>query len=109
MKYAFETRQPLADFFASHVFAALVLALVAGLLATSAHAQNDSPTVLITGSSKGHGLAFANDYAERGWRVIATCRNPSGADRLQALATEYGNIVIEELDVTDFAEVDALK
>ena len=108
MKYAFETRQPLANVFAGRIFMVLVLASVAGLWAASARAQNDAPTVLITGSSKGHGLAFANDYAERGWRVIATCRNPSAADRLQVLATEYENIVIEELDVTDFAEVDAL-
>ncbi len=108
MKYAFETRQLFAGFFAHHIFLALVLTSLVGLWAASAGAQNDAPTVLITGSSKGHGLAFANDYAERGWRVIATCRNPSEANRLWALAAQYQNFIIEELDVTDFAEVDAL-
>lgn len=83
------------------------LMLAAGLPAPTA-AQTAQPTVLITGSSKGHGLAFVNDYAERGWRVIATCRTPPEAHDLQALAARYPNVVVEELDVTDFAEVDAL-
>jgi NAD(P)-dependent dehydrogenase (short-subunit alcohol dehydrogenase family) len=82
--------------------------LLLGVLPMPADAQNDPPTVLITGSSKSHGLAFVNDYAERGWKVIATCRTPAEADELQALATKYPNVVVEELDVTDFAEVNAL-
>ncbi len=65
-------------------------------------------TVLITGSSTGHGLAFVKDYAERGWDVIATCRSPDKAERLQAVAAEWDNVVIEELDIVDYAEVDAL-
>ena len=86
----------------------LIVAFAIGSWSTMTYAQDDAPTVLITGSSKGHGLAFANDYAERGWNVIATCRTPSKADQLQALAEQYPNITIEELDVTDFEEVDAL-
>ncbi len=78
------------------------------MTAMTAHAQNNDPTVLVTGSSKGHGLAFVNDYADRGWTVIATCRNPSQADRLQSLAAQYSNVTVEELDVTDYLEVDAL-
>jgi NAD(P)-dependent dehydrogenase (short-subunit alcohol dehydrogenase family) len=73
-----------------------------------ANAAVGPSTVLITGSSKGHGLAFAHDYAERGWTVIATCRNPSEAESLQALAAKYKSIIVEKLDVTDFDEVDAL-
>ena len=65
-------------------------------------------TVLVTGSSQGHGLAFINDYAERGWTVIATTRTPGTAKQLQALAASFPEVTIEELDVTDFAEVDAL-
>ncbi len=34
--------------------------------------QGDGPTVLITGSNRGIGLAFARQYAEKGWNVIAT-------------------------------------
>jgi len=87
---------------------AVIVASLAGLAAMSAIAQEDARTVLITGSSKGHGLNFVNDYAERGWNVIATCRTPSEAGELQALADQYDQVTIEELDVTDFAEVDAL-
>lgn len=87
--------------------AAAILSLTGPWL-ISAHAAIDVSTVLITGSSKGHGLAFAHDYAERGWTVIATCRNPSEAESLQALAAKYRNIIVEKLDVTDFDEVDAL-
>lgn len=87
-------------------FAATLLLL--GPLPMRADAQDQQPTVLITGSSKSHGLAFVNDYAERGWKVIATCRTPAEADELQALAAKHPNIIVEELDVTDFAEVTAL-
>jgi NAD(P)-dependent dehydrogenase (short-subunit alcohol dehydrogenase family) len=68
----------------------------------------EAKTVLVTGSSRSHGLAFVIDYAERGWDVIATTRTPSAATDLQEAAQRYPNIVVEELDVTDFAEVDAL-
>lgn len=93
---------------AQRLLLTLLMASFASLWSTSPNAQSDLPTVLITGASQGHGLAFVNDYAERGWRVIATCRTPGKADRLQALAVKFGNVTVEELDVTDFPEVDAL-
>ncbi len=67
-----------------------------------------TPTVLITGASRGIGLELARQYAELGWGVIATCRNPAGADELQLLAARHSNLVIESLDVTDNREMDAL-
>jgi NAD(P)-dependent dehydrogenase (short-subunit alcohol dehydrogenase family) len=90
----------------THTFTALLMLAIS--LPIMADAQDSQRTVLITGSSKGHGIAFANDYAERGWNVIATCRTPAQAGELQELAARYPNIVIEALDVTDFAQVDAL-
>ncbi len=85
----------------------LIAACFVAIGMSPAHAQ-DTRTVLITGANQGHGLTFANDYAERGWNVIATCRTPAKADQLKELAEKYSNISIEELDVTDYAEVDAL-
>ena len=38
--------------------------------------DRDKSTVLITGSNRGIGLALAQNYAEQGWNVIATCRKP---------------------------------
>lgn len=84
----------------------LVLALLFGLPAAAAAdqeapaADSGAPTVLITGSNRGIGLAFAKWYAEQGWNVVATCRRPEQADDLNALAAEHGNLSVELLDVT---------
>lgn len=67
-----------------------------------------SPTVLITGASRGIGFELARQYAGQGWGVIATCRTPARATDLQALAAANSNVVIEELDVTDFYEMERL-
>ncbi|NOR20932.1 MAG: SDR family NAD(P)-dependent oxidoreductase [Xanthomonadales bacterium] len=73
-------------------------------------AEDDAytPAVLITGGNRGLGFEFTRQYAEKGWKVIATARNPDGAEALQALAAEYSNITIEKLDVNDFENIDAL-
>lgn len=63
------------------------------------------PTCLMTGANRGIGLEFAKQYAADGWKVIATCRHPETADRLNALE---GNIQVHPLDVTDFARIEAL-
>lgn len=57
------------------------------------------PTVLITGVSRGIGREFARQYEAAGWRVIATCRDPSKYD----LEGE-----VYPLDVTDPDSVAAL-
>jgi len=57
------------------------------------------PTVLITGASRGIGREFARQYEAGGWRVIATCRDPSKFD----LAGE-----VHRLDVTDMDSLAAL-
>jgi len=68
----------------------------------------DQPTVLITGSNRGLGLEFSRQYAELGWNVIATCRNPAGADELQQLALQYPRLRVEQLDVTSDSETQVL-
>jgi NAD(P)-dependent dehydrogenase (short-subunit alcohol dehydrogenase family) len=83
----------------------IITALAAGLGPAQAA---DSPTVLITGANRGIGLELARQYAERGWNVIATARKPEAADELMAIRAEHPNLVIEQLDVTDHARIDAL-
>ncbi|MCK6370490.1 MAG: SDR family oxidoreductase [Gammaproteobacteria bacterium] len=65
-------------------------------------------TVLITGANRGIGLEYVRQMSERGWNVIATARKPGEAPELQALAAKHSGVVIEQLDVTDQAGIDAL-
>ncbi len=68
----------------------------------------DSPTVLITGANRGIGLEFVRQFRERGWNIIATARKPGDAADLKALAAGSKQLVIEQLDVTDFERMQAL-
>ena len=65
-------------------------------------------TTLITGTNRGIGLEFAKQYAEAGWNVLACCRHPESADKLNALSAKHSNITIYPLDVANFKQVDAL-
>lgn len=52
-------------------------------------------TVLITGASSGIGLSTAKYFAEQGWKVFATSRNPAAAPKI-----EHPNVSALALDVT---------
>ncbi len=88
--------------------AAVVLQFSAGAVGAAqegedirASAAEGSRTVLITGSNRGIGLAFAEHYAgDANWRVIATCRRPEQAGELKALAAQNEHLEIALLDVT---------
>jgi NAD(P)-dependent dehydrogenase (short-subunit alcohol dehydrogenase family) len=83
--------------------------LVTPITVGAAFAQGlKSPAVLITGSNRGIGLEFVRQYAAKGWFVIATTRRPERAQRLQQIAANHDNVVVELLDVTDGAQIAAL-
>ncbi len=65
-------------------------------------------TVLITGANRGLGLEFCRQYAEQDWHVIACSRNPDDAFDLNKLAGRHANIQLEQLDVSEFEQIDAL-
>ena len=87
---------------------AALVAVVIFLPTVAPAGAPDHPTVLITGASRGIGLELARQYAARDWRVIATARDPARASDLQKLAAADPDVVVETLDVTDQAGVDAL-
>jgi norsolorinic acid ketoreductase len=56
-----------------------------------------------TGTSKGIGLGLVKQFLSKtAARVVATCRNPESADRLNELTKTYGKdrLLIHELDTT---------
>jgi short-subunit dehydrogenase len=65
-------------------------------------------TVLVTGANRGIGLRLAANYAERGWKVIATARSPEKATELNALAEKHSNLSVVQMDLTDHAGIDKL-
>ncbi len=89
-----------------------VAAITATVLMSAPIAQAQeseaAPTVLITGSNRGLGFHFAKQFAEAGWNVIATTRHPDTADALKELSAEHPNVSIEDLDITDDADIEAL-
>lgn len=65
-------------------------------------------TVLITGANRGIGFTFTTQYLEQGCHVIACARNVNSS-ALLALQKQYSeHLVLEQLDVTDLAQVQAL-
>jgi NAD(P)-dependent dehydrogenase (short-subunit alcohol dehydrogenase family) len=67
------------------------------------------PTAVIVGASRGLGHAIAAELAKRQWHVIGTVRS-SGRTALHDLARDHPAAVeIEHLDITDPAEIGALR
>ena len=58
-------------------------------------------TIFITGASSGLGRATAKLFASKGWKVIATMRNPAKEPELDKLL----GVVLLPLDVTDSAQI----
>lgn len=83
------------------------LALAAAAVATPSLAA-DAKTILITGSNRGLGLEFVKQYAALGWMVIATTRKPADATELNKVAAAHKTVVVEPMDVTNHASIDAL-
>ena len=60
------------------------------------------PTVFITGANRGLGLEVSRQYANDGWEVIASCRNPEAAQELKSL---QGNVKVCQMDITDQKQI----
>ena len=57
--------------------------------------------MLVTGANRGIGLEWTRQCLGRGYRIFATCRNPSAADSLSLLAKDFPDqLEVHPLDVT---------
>jgi len=63
------------------------------------------PSILITGANRGIGLELVRQYAQAGWSVLATVRDPKRPSQLAELP---GNIEIFALEAADHRSIDAL-
>ncbi|XP_066557106.1 C-signal [Amia ocellicauda] len=66
-------------------------------------------TVLITGASRGLGLQMVKDLMRASWRpekVIATARDPAGAQELRDLADKHQGVYIIPLDVVNQSSIE---
>jgi NAD(P)-dependent dehydrogenase (short-subunit alcohol dehydrogenase family) len=63
--------------------------------------------IIITGSSSGFGLKAAKDFADKGYKVFATMRNPDGknAEKKAALEAHSAHIKVIDMDVTNETSV----
>jgi len=66
-------------------------------------------TIFATGASRGIGLEWTRQCLDRGYRLIATCRDPEGAGELNALGDAHADrLEVLPLDVEDESSVNAL-
>lgn len=66
-----------------------------------------SRTVLVTGASRGIGLATVRRFHDDGWNVIATMRSPDAVPDLAPDLATLPRVLVARLDVTDDASIGA--
>lgn len=72
--------------------------------------QNQRPTILIAGASRGLGHAMAEEFVAKGWHVMGTIRKGARDTQLHDLArTHPEQVEIETLDTTDPDQIAALR
>ena len=64
--------------------------------------QKEDQVWFITGANKGLGAAIAKEALDRGYKVVATARNPKSAGEILG---NFPNLLIVKLDITDDEQV----
>ncbi|MCA8094779.1 SDR family oxidoreductase [Burkholderia anthina] len=69
-----------------------------------------APSILLVAASRGLGLAMAEQFLDKGWRVTGTVREGAGRTKLHELAERFdGRLEIETLDICDPEQLAALR
>lgn len=67
-------------------------------------------SVIVTGASGGIGRSIALSAADRGWHVILASRGVDGLEHTaEQIASRGGSAAVHALDVTDVAQIEALR
>jgi len=69
--------------------------------------MSTTKTALITGCSRGIGLGLVKEYVGRGYKVLATCRQPENATALKEFLAKNGQNTAISLDVTSTSSIEA--
>lgn len=75
------------------------------MTASTHNSNSPAPVWFITGASSGFGEAFARYALDRGYRVVATARDPRKLSHLEALAPD--RVLVHALDVTRSGDAEA--
>jgi len=71
--------------------------------------NNNPPTILLIGASRGLGLAMAAEFVNRGWNVVGTVQGGARTE-LHDLADRHpGRVEVESLDITEPDQIAALR
>jgi NAD(P)-dependent dehydrogenase (short-subunit alcohol dehydrogenase family) len=76
--------------------------------ASTTGAPRDSQTAVITGASRGLGLALARELARRSWRLVIDARGAAALERARAELAELTDVVAIPGDVADTEHLHAL-
>jgi NAD(P)-dependent dehydrogenase (short-subunit alcohol dehydrogenase family) len=71
--------------------------------------SHSEQTALIVGASRGLGLGLAEEYLDRGWRVVATVRGSGRTPLHDLMAEADGRLEIATVDINVPAQIDALR
>jgi len=78
-------------------------------LAAIASMPDSKKTLLLIGASRGLGLALAEEYFKRGWRVVATVRGGARTALHELADASGGELEVETVDINQPDEVAALR
>lgn len=65
--------------------------------------------ILLVGASRGLGLAMAEEFVHRGWNVVGTVRGSARTELHELAARHPGRLTVESVDITEVAQLVALR